>query len=192
MYKSVRVLAVCAAWLAAAPAFAQQARPRRRLRPPQPSPPRPRRRPRPRDCPACRRPSAARHSPSRRRCRPAGSGPVICGNGSLLRSAGQPDAGRVRHLPLLHPVEGQPALAGHVGAVRRAGREDHSRGLSPALEHQLPRQPVGQQARVHLLERRGRRDGHLRHGGAAARQDRRLQGLASRSKSPRSTRSSKS
>ena len=49
-----------------------------------------------------------------------------------------------------------------------------SRGLQAAVGDELPRRPRDQDRGLHLLQRRHRQDGRLRHGGAAAGQDRRL------------------
>ena len=134
----------------------------------------------------------------------AGSGPAprraiprrLCGSGSgrrrrCRRPARPRWSGRSRRasrrratsrssspdLPVLHPAQG--------AAGRREGvwvpyddssREIDPRRLPPAVEHELPRQPVDRDVRTTPSERRDRQDRHLPHGGAAAGQDRRLLG----------------
>ena len=95
----------------------------------------------------------------------------------LLRGAGQPVGHRAADLPLLHPAEVQRAVPEPVGALRRREREDDPGRLPPAVEHQLPRQPVDRRQRLQVPQRDDRQDRHLQHGGAAARQDRRLRRL---------------
>ena len=59
--------------------------------------------------PRCRRPARPRSS----------------GSSALLRRAGQRLDRRAADLPVLHPAaQREPAVAGHLGAVRRAGRAD--------------------------------------------------------------------
>ena len=96
---------------------------------------------------------------------------------AVLRRPGRRVGHRPRDLPLLHPAEAEPAVPGQLDALRRGGREDDPRRLPPPLEHQLPRQPLDRRHRLHLLERRRRQAGLLQHGGAPARQDRRLRRL---------------
>ncbi len=95
----------------------------------------------------------------------------------MLRGAGQPVGDRSADLRLLHPAEAERPVEGRVGAVRRRVREDDRRRLPPAVEHELPRQPVDRNRRLQVSQRRPRQDRHLQHGGAPAGQDRGLRRL---------------
>ena len=67
---------------------------------------------------AGRRPFAARRR-LRRRAAAGRVGPGGLSIAPVLRGAGQHVARRTADLPLLHPAEAQPAVAGHLGALRR-------------------------------------------------------------------------
>ena len=63
-----------------------------------------------------------------------------------------------------------------MGQVRRDDRAGRPRGLQAPVGDELPRRSRDRDPGLRLLQRRRRQDHHLRHGGAAADQDRGLRG----------------
>ena len=116
--------------------------------------------------------------------RSAGAGPnASCRDrpGRALDRAALPPNQRIAHraadLSVLHPGAGEPPERRRVGALYRRHREGPARRLQAPLGHQLPGQPVGGSERRSVPERGRRQAGDLPHGGAPARQDRRLHRL---------------
>ena len=121
---------------------------------------------------------------------PAGSPPLLRYDSGRVPDPGQRLGHRSADLPVLHPDAAEPAERRRLGALRRRGREIDPRGLQAAVGHQLPRQPLDRGERRPVRQRRHRQGSRLQHGGAPARQDRRLRRHPRRSSSRRSKRSS--
>ena len=108
---------------------------------------------------------------------PAGSGPVVLFIAPCFEAQG--NASVIESQTYLYYIQLKASIPSEerVGAVERRQREDHPRRLPAALEHQVPGQPVDRRRRLQVPQRHDWQDRHLQHGGAAARQDRRLRRL---------------
>ena len=130
-----RAFALCAVaalrrWRSPLPAQAQAAPASRRRQPALPG-----------------RRSAASRSRRRARSRRPASGPVVLFIAPCFEAQGNAVARRAADLPLLHPAEAEPRRREGVWVpYDDADREDDPRRLPPAVEHQLPRQPLDRDA----------------------------------------------